>query len=127
MQGAGGRFARSVAAMISDVPGYRRGLRAGFVAGLVAAGVLAMCMAPPAHAAPFATVTASDGATVTLRTDRGPCLGDALLAVWQSADGQRQVPGCWVLADGGTVVLVSWLDGDRGNLPVSRLVKARAS
>lgn len=107
----------------------RRRFRRGVLVGLVAAGTMATCMAPPkARAEPFAQVTGSDGATITLRTDKGPCVGEALLAVWQAADLARTVQGCWIIVtiDGVSIVLVSFLDGERGNIPARRLVKVRA-
>ena len=110
--------------MIFDTrPGFWRGVLFGAVAMW-----LATCSGP-ARAEPFATVKASDGSTVTLRSDKGPCVGDAMLALWQSADATRSVPGCWVMGqhEGQPVVLVSYLDGDRGLIPASRLVKVRAS
>lgn len=108
-----------------DSGAERRGFRWGFLAGIVAAGVVAMCMAPPAHAEPFATVTAGQ-VIVTLRTDAGPCVGRARLATFVVVGSDDPpVPGCWVLD--GDQVSVSWLDGERGNIPVGRLVKVRAS
>lgn len=112
--------------MISDLPGFWRGFRIGAACGVIVGGI-AFCT--PARAAPFAAVTGSDGSTVTLRSDKGPCVGDAMLALWQSADATRSVPGCWVMGqhEGQPVVLVSYLDGDRGLIPAARLVKVRAS
>lgn len=44
--------------------------------------------------------------------------------MWRPApgDSREPVPGCWVLTDG--VVLVSFLDGERGNIPERLLVRA---
>lgn len=92
--------------MISDTPGFWRGFRVGAAAGLVVGGI-AFCT--PARAEPFAQVTGPDRSTITLRTDKGPCLGDALLAVWQPEDASRTVPGCWVVfvrEDGAQFVAV---------------------
>lgn len=113
-----------------DSTAERRGFRWGFLAGIVAAGVVAMCMAPPAQAQEpigeaFATAKSSDGATVTLYVGRGVCVGEARAAVWASPDGQHTVPGCWVLTK--SHALISFLDGDRGNIPVSQLVRLLAS
>lgn len=110
----------------------RRGFWRGFLAGIVAAAVVASCMSPPrAHAAesdgePFAVATSETGSSVTLHTGRGLCVGEARAAVWRPAPGSdaAPVPGCWIIT-GGTV-LVSFLDGERGDIPVARLVKARA-
>lgn len=109
-----------------DSAAERRGFWRGVMFGLTLAGVVALLMAPPkAHAEPFATVSAGK-VIVTLRTDQGPCVGDARLATWQRADADdHTIPGCWVL--GGDRVLISWLDGDRGNIAVARLVKVRGS
>jgi hypothetical protein len=70
-------------------------------------------------AEPFAVATASTGATVTLHKDAGPCVNGALLAVWSSPDARETVPGCWVIR--GASVSVSWLDGDRDDIPVTEL------
>lgn len=110
----------------------RRRFVRGVLVGLVAAGTMATCMAPPkAHAEPFAQVTGPDRSIITLRTDKGPCLGDALLAVWQPEDASRTVPGCWVLFvrddDGAEFIMVSFLDGERADIPRPMLVKVRAS
>lgn len=111
--------------MISDVPGYRRGLRVGFVLGLVAAGVLAMCMSPPARGEPIATATAQDGSLVTLHADAGVCPARSYLAVWQSADRRRAVLGCWFVASPDHVSL-AYFDGDAGRIPGAQLVRLRA-
>jgi hypothetical protein len=82
--------------------------------------LLPLLIATSAQAAePFAVATASTGATVTLHRDAGPCVNGALLAVWSSPDARETVPGCWVIR--GATVSVSWLDGDRGNIPVADL------
>lgn len=83
--------------------------------------VLAACAelpAPPPGAA-FAVATATDGATVTLHDGPGQCVGAARHAVWASADRARSVPGCWILH--GDAVLVSFLDGERGDIAVGHL------
>lgn len=109
----------------------RRDFLAGFVVGAIACAVLVSltgCAArPPDLGAAVATAgPASDGSQVTLHAGRGPCSGDARAAVW-SAPGRERVLGCWVLAEGGRLVLVSYLDGDRGEIPPAQLVKVRAS
>ena len=89
-----------------------------------------LLLTTPALAQPVAQVTGSDGATITLRSDKGPCTGSAMLAVWQPADASTQVQGCWILVrgeDGGGVVLVSFLDGERGTIPAGNLRKVRGS
>jgi hypothetical protein len=78
--------------------------------------------------APFAAVTSGDGASITLHLGRGPCVGDAMAAIWRPPAGDQRAPvlGCWVLASSGQTVLVSFLDGDRGDIPTRVLIKARA-
>lgn len=99
-------------------PGFWRGALCGAVATW-----LATC-SPPSRAEPFATVT-SGGALVTLHTDAGPCVGRARLATHATVGSpDPPVPGCWVLD--GERVSVSWLDGDRGSIPVAQLVRVRA-
>lgn len=85
--------------------------------------IVPLLMLPALAAAePFATASSADGSTVTLHTDAGPCVNGALHAIWSSPDAKSTVPGCWVIR-GGTVV-VSWLDGDRGQIPADRLKRA---
>ncbi len=82
----------------------------------VAAALLCPLPACPQDlGAPFATVTAGDGASITLHLGRGPCVGDAMAAIWRPPAGDQRAPvlGCWVLSSGGETVLVSFLDGDR--------------
>lgn len=88
------------------------------VAGLVGASL-------PLHATEvFAIAQSSDGAKVLLYSKSGPCLGNARLAEHVSAEGEK-TPGCWVLAQ--SYVLVSFLDGDRGNIPVGQLKRVSDS
>ena len=83
---------------------------------VLAASVL--CLAGPARAEMFAVAQSSDGARVQLYSVAGPCVGSARLAEHISSTGEK-TPGCWILAEG--TVLVSFLDGDRGNIPVAHL------
>jgi hypothetical protein len=69
-----------------------------------------------AQAEIFAVASSSDGARVVLYGHEGPCLGNARLAEHIAPDGEK-TPGCWVVT--ATHVLVSFLDGDRGNIPLS--------
>lgn len=62
-----------------------------------------------------------DGARVLLYTQTGPCVGQARFAEHIAPDGEK-TPGCWVINEG--VVLVSFLDGERGNIPVAQLKRA---
>jgi hypothetical protein len=88
---------------------------------LVRTAVLAAslaCAALPIRAEVFAFAQAADGARVLLYARPGPCVGQARFAEHIAADGEK-TPGCWVLTT--TFVLVSFLDGERGNIPVDRL------
>jgi len=88
---------------------------------LIRTAVLAtslLAAAWPARAEVFAVAQSSDGAKVLLHSVAGPCVGSARLAEHISAEGEK-TPGCWVLTP--SHVLVSFLDGDRGNIPVSHL------
>jgi hypothetical protein len=88
-----------------------RDIRNAFAALAVATAALS------AHAAEvFAVASSSDGARVVLYASEGPCLGNARLAEHFGPDGEK-TPGCWVLT--ATHVLVSFLDGDRGNIPLA--------
>jgi len=62
-----------------------------------------------------------DGARVLLYTKAGPCVGQARFAEHIAPDGEK-TPGCWVMNEG--LVLVSFLDGERGNIPVAQLKRA---
>lgn len=72
----------------------------------------------PAQARVVAVATSGDGARVELHDQSGPCVGAARLAEHVAADGQK-VPGCW-LAD-SEAVQISFLDGERGRIPLSHL------
>ena len=78
-----------------------------------------VCAALPICAAEvFAFAQSTDGARVLLYARPGPCVGQARFAEHISAEGEK-TPGCWVLTS--TFVLVSFLDGERGDIPVDRL------
>ena len=64
-----------------------------------------------------------DVARVRLYTKAGPCVGQARYAEHVAPDGEK-TPGCWVMTEG--VVLVSFLDGERGNIPVAQLRRAES-
>ena len=90
-------------------------------AAAVAAVTLTFCAPAPAQPVtdqPMAFAQASDGARVLLYRKAGPCVGQARFAEHVAPNGEK-TPGCWVLTDG--MVLVSFLDGERGNIPVSQL------
>ena len=116
-----------------DSAAFRRGFWRGAMAGTVAGLVVALLLWPaPARASDdgpaVAVATSGDGATVTLHAGRGRCVGMALAAYWRPGPGDDRapVPGCWVVTEGG-LVLVSFLDGERGNIPAAHLVRAKAS
>ena len=83
----------------------------GVIAGLFFAAL-------PAHAQIFAVAQSRDGARVLLHTGAGPCVGAARLAEHVSAEGEK-TPGCWLMMQG--TILVSFLDGERGDIPVAHL------
>ncbi|MBL8323885.1 MAG: hypothetical protein JNJ89_02895 [Rubrivivax sp.] len=83
---------------------------------LVAASLVGAAL--PLRAEVFAIALSSDGAKVMLYAKSGPCVGQARLAEHVAPDGEK-TPGCWVLTS--SHVLVSFLDGDRGNIPVAQL------
>lgn len=89
---------------------------------LIAAGLV--CAAWPLHAQNQQVVAfaqSGDGARVLLYTKTGPCVGQARFAEHIAPDGEK-TPGCWVMTEG--LVLVSFLDGERGNIPVAQLKRA---
>lgn len=77
-----------------------------------------------AHGGVVAVATSGDGSRVVLRDDVGPCVGKAKLAEYVPLDG-AVVPGCWLAAPGH--VLVSFLDGERGKVPVADLKSPAAA
>ena len=74
-----------------------------------------------AQAAPILIATSQDGASITLHDEAGPCLGEAKLAVWQSADAKQRIPGCYKVGSQG--VYVVFLDGDMATIPLQLLRK----
>jgi hypothetical protein len=77
--------------------------------------------ASPARAEVFATVQSGDGARILFYTQTGPCVGQARLAEHVAVGGAK-TPGCWLLTE--STVLVSFFDGERGDVPVSHLKRA---
>jgi hypothetical protein len=77
--------------------------------------------AAPLRAEVLAFAKSGDGARVLLHDKVGPCVGGARLAEHISAEGEK-TPGCWVLLE--ATVMVSFLDGERGNIPVAHLKRA---
>ena len=100
-----------------DSSAERRGFWRGVACGLVMAGVVASCMAPPkARADPVASARANDGASITLHDERGHCDEGELVAVWQSPDRSRAVLGCWHVGE-DRLVHIAYSDGDIGRVP----------
>ncbi len=90
-------------------------------AALLVALALGACAGPVKLERGKAAVVArsGDGAQVLLYNEQGPCVGEARFAEYVAPDGSA-VPGCWVVAGGG-LVLISYLDGERGNIPYTHL------
>ena len=72
----------------------------------------------PLQAKVLAVATSPDGARVVLHDEAGPCVGEAKLAEHIAPNGDK-VQGCWLAAPG--IVNVSFLDGERGSIPVAHL------
>ena len=94
----------------------------GLVIGLVAGLLLGTCSRPAKAAEPpgkvLALAQSSDGARVLLYTHAGPCIRGALFAEHVAPGGDR-TPGCWIVHL--AFVQVSFLDGERGDIPVAQL------
>jgi hypothetical protein len=86
---------------------------------LVGAGV-ALCagLALPAQAQVLAFAQSGDGASIVLHERSGPCTGKARLAEHITAAGER-TSGCWLKTS--EKVLISFFDGERGDIPLSHL------
>ncbi len=75
--------------------------------------------AAPVMAQPI--LMAGDGSVrLVLHDDARMCLGDAKYAEFQEP-GKPSVGGCWKIS--GMSVVVSFLDGDTGNIPVTAFQK----
>jgi hypothetical protein len=74
--------------------------------------------AVPTDAKVLAIAQSGDGARIVLYDVAGPCVRSAKLAEHISANGDK-VQGCWLTASGN--VMVSFLDGERGTIPVAHL------
>lgn len=74
----------------------------------------------PSLADVMAVAQSGAGARIVLHDAAGPCVGGAMLAEHIAANGDK-VKGCWVAALGN--VNVSFLDGERGTIPVVHLKK----
>ena len=109
--------------MVLNWPSFWRGALCGYLACL-----MTLC-GKPAKAEPVAMATNSDGATVTLHDDAGPCVHGALLAVFASPDRRQSIQGCWRFTEhqGEPYVSVAWLDGDMYLYRRGVFAKAKAS
>ena len=80
---------------------------------------LALLIATSTQASVIGIVTADGGSSIRITREQGPCLGDAKVAQWVSRDALTVVPGCWITD--GRMVYISFLDGDRADVPVPML------
>jgi hypothetical protein len=89
----------------------------------LALALAALAAAPTVYAADVAEVKAG-GATITLTDEAGPCVKTARLARFTGPSEPVPVPGCWigwVDESGQPFVIVSFLDGERANIPAQAL------
>lgn len=61
------------------------------------------------------------GETVTFSDQKGPCVGEARVAVW-TKPGRDPVPACYRIEGG--MLMIAFLDGDSVQLPAAMLKKA---
>jgi hypothetical protein len=80
---------------------------------------LIAALAMPAHAGVILVATSPSGESIMLTDETGPCLDGARLAWWVSPDASKRVPGCYRAFPQG--VAVSFLDGDRADVPMGTL------
>lgn len=57
------------------------------------------------------------GAVFELHDIEGPCQSPARLATYTGFDGVYKVQGCFKLNEDGTLIGISWFDGDASTLP----------
>ena len=79
-----------------------------------------LCLAATglAQAQAVAFAQSGDGSRIVLHDSSGPCMGQARLAEHITTNGQR-TPGCWLKTS--EKVLISFFDGERGDVPISHL------
>jgi hypothetical protein len=85
--------------------------------------ILAACLALAALSADakvIAIAQSGDGARIVLHDEAGPCVGSAKLAEYVPLSGAI-VQGCWLAVPGS--VTVSFLDGERGKVPLENMTK----
>jgi hypothetical protein len=88
--------------------------------GLLAVSLLGVVWPAQAQSEVFAIAQSGDGAKVLLYAKAGPCIGQARLAEHIALSGAK-TPGCWLATE--SYVLISFLDGERGHIPVGDLKK----
>jgi hypothetical protein len=84
----------------------------------LAAALVGMALAPSAQAQVLAFAKSGDGASIVLHEKAGPCMGRARFAEHITASGERTA-GCWLKTS--EKVLISFLDGERGDIPLVHL------
>ena len=89
-----------------------------------ALSLLVLLAAAHAQAAILAEAPMEGDAVVYLHDVAGPCLGDAKLAEYITAAGER-TPGCWVRR--ADHIAVVFLDGDVGTIPARVLRKPKGA
>jgi hypothetical protein len=82
------------------------------------AGLLGLAAASSVQAQVLAFAQSGDGARIVLHDRAGPCVGEARLAEHIALDGRR-IQGCWLMTS--EKVLVSFFDGERGDIPLAHL------
>ena len=85
----------------------------------ILAASLALAAASP-QAREIAFAQSADGARIVLHDQAGPCAGSAKLAEYIPLKG-NVVIGCWLALPSN--VTVSFLDGERGTVPLGDLKK----
>lgn len=93
-----------------------------FAVAALFGGIVGGCNAEAAERGPM-SATFDDGSVVTIYPEAGPCVGAAKRAVWSSADGQKQVPGCWVLV--GDMVLTVYFDAESSQSRLDKFQPAK--
>lgn len=76
-----------------------------------------------AQARVIAVAESPDGARIELHDDAGICVGSARQAEHISKDGEK-ILGCWIAVQ--ATVTVSFLDGERANIPMVLLRRTTA-
>ena len=85
--------------------------------------VATLAASAAAQARVIAVADSPDGARIELHDDAGICVGLAKLAEHIAKDGEK-VLGCWIAVQ--TTITVSFLDGERANIPMILLRRTTA-